>query len=274
MKIGVCFRAVPDYSRLSARDWAWDGDHLVDTSFIRRVFNCFEESALEIALTLRRDADNGPDGLDLTALTVDGPEGDLFLKHLAALGYDRVVRIECPGGIDLRFNPGAVAELLAAYIQSAGLGFVFLGQQGGEGDNGQTGYLLAENLGWPCLRAVSAVTRDGDLRDLRVTRRIQGATLVQSIRPPAVLIAGHCPDAPYLRVPTLKQKLGAKNKEVTRLSSRKLGCNDQRLTDDTKTILDLQRPPVKPPCVFLEGATAREQALQLYDRYLKGKMTS
>lgn len=269
MRIAVCFKTVPDYTRLSAKDWVWDDHHAVDTGFVRQLYNCFEESALEIALTLGDTAGAGAEPNELTALTVAGPQDDLFLKHLAAVGYDHLVRIECAQGVDLRFNPEAVSELLAAYIRSEAQQFVFLGQQGAEGDNGQTGFLLAERLGWPCFHEVSVIAWAQTAGSLEVTRRIPGATLNEIIAPPAVLIAGHCPDTPYLRVPTLKQKLAAKQKVIQCLSPSQLGCGDRALKASAKTLMGLQHPPVKPPCVFLKGASSREEARQLYGRYLQ-----
>ena len=274
MKIAVCFKAIADYGRLSEKDWAWDDRHLVDTSFVRRVFNCFEESALEMALKLAGRSQDGPGTAELTALTVDDRRGDLFLKHLSAVGYHRVVRIQCAEGIDLRFNAAAISELIAAYIQREGHQLVFLGRQGGAGDNGQTGFLVAERLGWCCIREVTAVVRHGSSDRLKVTSRIEGATLVQTVQLPLVLIAGHSPDTPYLRLPTLRQRLDAKKKPVTLISGTQLGFDNGALIDSGKTLIDLQRLQANRSCVFLKGNTAREQARQLYDQYLKAVFTS
>jgi electron transfer flavoprotein alpha/beta subunit len=102
-----------------------------------------------------------------------------------------------------------------------------------------------------------------------VTSRINGATLVQTVQLPMVLIAGHCLDSPYLRIPTLKQKLKAKKNQVTILSNTELGRDDDALLNNGKTLVDLQRPPVDRSCVFLEGNSPRDQAKRLYDEYLK-----
>ena len=117
MKIAVCFKTIADYDRLSEKDWAWDERHFVDTSFVRRVFNCFDESALEMALKLAGTSLNASDPAELTALTVDDRQSDLFLKHLTAVGYHHVVRIQCNKKIDLRFNPLAVSDLISTYIK-------------------------------------------------------------------------------------------------------------------------------------------------------------
>ena len=273
MKIAVCFKIIADYDRLSHKDWEWDERHFVDMSFVRRVFNCFDESALETVLKLSRQLENVSDTVELTALTVDDGQGDLFLKHLMAVGYDHAVRICCNNRLDLRFNPLVISHLISRYIKQEGQKLVVLGMQGGEGDNGQTGFLVAEQLGWPCIREVIEVVRAESSDCLEVKSRIDGATLKQMVKLPMVLIMGNSLDSPYLRVPTLKQKLNAKKKSLTIVSGSDLGLDNDALLNQDKTLMDLHRQKPGKSCVFLEGKTAQEQAQRLYDRYLKERLS-
>ena len=157
MRITVCFKTVPDFGRLSMTDWVVDAQHRVDVSFVPRMFNCFDESALEMALTFAEQRKGVGAPAELTALTVDHPSADLFLRRLLALGYDRAVRVPCPPSVDLRFNPLAISGVIAACVGDDPGQVVLLGTQGGAGDNRQTGFLVAERLGWPCVRDVIAV---------------------------------------------------------------------------------------------------------------------
>lgn len=272
MKIAVCFKIMADYGRLSEKDWTWDEGYFVDTHFVRCIFNCFDESALEMALTLSETWENASDPPELTALTVDDGQGDLFLKHLTALGYHHAVRIQCSSEIDLRFNPLAISLLISTYIKRKGHQLVILGMQGAEGDNGQTGFLVAERLGWPCIREVTEVGGAGSSGCLEVTSRTHGATVIQTVRFPMVLIMGHSSNSPYLRVPTLKQKLNAKKKPLRLVSDIELGFDKDALMDKGNVLMDLQRPQANHACVFLEGNTSREQAQHLYERYLKDRL--
>ena len=52
MNILVCFKAVPDIELLRDEDWEIDENLQVDTSFLKRDLNSYDESALEIALRL------------------------------------------------------------------------------------------------------------------------------------------------------------------------------------------------------------------------------
>ena len=273
MKIAVCFKIIADYDRMSHKDWEWDDGYFVDTSFVRRVFNCFDESALEIALKLSRQWKNQSDPAELTAITVDDGQSDLFLKHLIAVGYDHAVGIRCSNRLDLRFNPQVISHLISRYIKQEGQKLVVLGMQGGEGDNGQTGFLVAEQLGWPCIREVIEVVMAESSDCLKVKSRIDGAILKQTIKLPMVLIMGHSLNSPYLRVPTLKQKLNAKKKQLTILSNIDLGLDNDALLNKDKTLVDLYRQKPGKTCVFLEGKTAQEQAQRLYDQYLKQRLS-
>ncbi len=276
MKIAVCFKITADYSRLSEEDWTWDERHFVDTSFVRRIFNCYDESALEMALNLSTPSEKGLEKDELTALTLDDPKSDLFLKHLMALGYDHAIRIQCSRnidlGIDLRFNPSVVASLISTYLQQGGHQLVLFGIQGGDGDNCQTGLLVAEQLGWPCIREVTRVDRTTDPDCLKVYSRIEGAALVQTVRLPMVLTVGQSLDAPCLRFPNLKQKLAAKKKQITLLSDTKLGINTDTFINKNITLMGLERPRTKQSCVFLKATDAQEQARHLYEQYLKDRM--
>ncbi len=273
MKIAVCFKIIADYDRMSEKDWEWDDRHFIDISFVRHIFNCFDESALEMTLKLSKQLENLPDPCELTALTVDDEQGDLFLKHLIAIGFDHGVRIQCDGRLDMRFNSHGISNLISRYIRQEGQTLVILGYQGGDGDNGQTGFLVAEHLGWPCIREVIEVTVAESSDLLKVKSRIDGATLVQRVKLPMVLIMGHSLDSPYLRVPTLKQKLNAKKKPLTIVSSTELGLDNDALHSKDKTLMDLHRHNPGKSCVFLEGKTAQEQAKKLYDKYLKQRLS-
>ena len=272
MKIAVCFKITADYSRLSEEDWTWDEGHFVDTGFVRRIFNCYDESALEMALNLSNPSEKCLEKDELTALTVDDPKSDLFLKHLMALGYDPAVRIQCDSNIDLRFNPSAVSSLISTYIRQEGQQLVLFGIQGGDGDNCQTGPLVAEQLEWPCIREVTGVDRTKDPDCLKVYSRIDTATLIQTVKLPVVLTIGQSLDAPYLRFPNLKQKLTAKKKQVTLLSNNELGLNADTLINNCITLVGLERPGTKQSCIFLNASGTQKQARHLYDHYLKDRV--
>jgi electron transfer flavoprotein beta subunit len=273
MKITVCFKTVADFSMLSEHDWTVNDHHRIDTGFARHIFNCFEESALEMALRLSEQARSLGNSSELTALTIDNQKADLFLTHLCAVQYDNVVRINCDKDIDLGFNPLSVSLAILTYMKKIKQQqLVFLGSHGGEGDNCQTGMLLAERAGWPCIRNVVGVEAVNSSSCLKVTSKINGRTLVQKVTLPLILIIGNAPDVPYLRVPTLNQKLKARNKQISVLSFSDLELDNKTIIHNDKLRTELWRHKSFRHCSFIEGNHAREKAQQLYNCYLKKRL--
>lgn len=273
MRIAVCFKTIPEFSMLAEQHWRVGDGYAVDIRFAKQSFNCFDESALELALKLAEQLKSRQEPVELTALTIADHQADRFLKHLFAVQYDHAVRIDYDRQLDLRFNPLAIADLIAAYVRSMGRQqLLFLGRQGAEGDNGQTGFLVAERLGWPCIRDVIDVVVVDAAGWLRITSRLEGATLVQTVTPPVVLVIGNTPHSPYLRVPTIKQKLAAAKKQISVIPGRDLGFEPDHLIGHDKSLVNLERRRHGRNCTWLEGGDGRAKARRLFDLYLRERL--
>ncbi|MGB5984726.1 MAG: hypothetical protein WBG37_05420 [Desulfobacterales bacterium] len=273
MNIAVCFKTIADYGPLGEQDWATDDRLRIDLSLARREFNCYDESALELALQLAEAQRRGGAGCELTALTVDGPRADIFLGRLLAAQYDRGVRIDADEEMDLRFNPSAVSLLISAFVQRiGGQQLLLLGTQGGSGENGQTGFLVAERLGWPCIRKVSDVRPGRRSGTIQVISRREEAMLEQTVALPAVLTIGNAESAPYLRVPTLKQRIAVRGTPIKVLSLAQLGLPAAQISAANPSLQRLFRPPPRGGCMFIDTPHPRDSARRLYQRYLAGRM--
>lgn len=288
MNITVCFKIMPDLSMLSDADGAFEGSSLPDLSFTRHGFTCFDETSLEMALKLKDRLAGFQEKAELTALTIDDQKADHFLKHLYALRYDHSVRIQPEKFTDLVFHPLGISGILSACIKHTGRpDLVICGIQGGEGGSGQTGFLVAERLGWPCIRDVMDVGVNDPSGGLTVTSRTDGGIMTQTIDLPAVLVTGNSPFSPYLRVPTLKQKLNAAAKKIMvpgledlglkELGPKKLGMQDtdmerEDLIKPDKDLKSLSRPKSPRPFTLIQGKTAEDNARILYEHYLKDRL--
>ncbi len=82
MRVLTCFKVTPDFEALRAADWLTAPTSGLPTRYVRRVLNCFDESALELALRLRDAAADLDLTVDLGALCVGGREADPYLKTL------------------------------------------------------------------------------------------------------------------------------------------------------------------------------------------------
>jgi len=105
-----------------------------------------------------------------------------------------------------------------------------------------------------------------------VTSRREGAVLTQTVGLPLVLVIGNVLRSPYLRVPTLKEKLAAKKKQVLVLSPTDLAIAPDNLTGNDRTLVGLFRQRQDRQCVMLEGENAREKAKTLYHQYLAERL--
>lgn len=97
--------------------------------------------------------------MSLTALSMGDERALHWLRYLMALGFEEAVLLETAA--DLRFAPEFVARHIAEWQHQNPLDLIITGCQSSEGQNGQTPFLLAEMLGWPCFTrwSVSLSTR-------------------------------------------------------------------------------------------------------------------
>lgn len=257
MNIIVCVKVEPDLSMLSASDWqaAERGD--IPYDFARWQLSGFDQSAAEMALSLT--------DVSLTLLTVGREQITPVLKTLLALDFQRAVRIDAAAE-DLRFHPNAIAALIAGFHhQDKNASVIILGPQSSEGQNRQTGPLLAEMLGWPCITQICDIGRAEDPTLLRVVRKTPEAVQTLTVRLPVVLVAGQAAQGRLLRIPTLKQKLAVARKPLDVLRAGSL-AQLQPAPAVTLTLWETRRAGV-----FIEGGSPAEKARTLYTGYLKSR---
>ncbi|MDR2046558.1 MAG: hypothetical protein LBP79_01405 [Clostridiales bacterium] len=88
-KIAVCFKVVPDFVQALAEDWENFSEN-TDLAYVKRVINCFDESALEIALRIKDGGGKIGAPVFCIALTAADALKTSFSRTLFAAGFDRV----------------------------------------------------------------------------------------------------------------------------------------------------------------------------------------
>ncbi|QLK60445.1 hypothetical protein GE278_06550 [Enterobacteriaceae bacterium Kacie_13] len=253
MNVMVCVKIEADLSMLAASDWQSVAEGEREVTYARRQLSGFDQSAAEMALSLS--------GHDLTLMTVGNALIQPVLKTLLALDFARAVRIETQNN-DLRFHPGIIAAQIASYHAEHPQSVIILGSQSSEGQNRQTGFLLAEMLGWPCLTEVSEIQATSDTGFLTVQRRTEDELQTLTLKPPVVLITGAGAQAQLLRIPTLKQKLAAAAKPLEMIPAIGLPDNPGvRLSE--LTLKETGRAGV-----MIEGGSVQESVRELYQQHL------
>jgi len=261
MNILVCFTIVPDLELLNDDDWVIDKNLQIDTSFLKPTLNSYDESALEIALTLSDASESVKVPVELNALTIAGTGATTILKTLNSLRFNRVVRIDSHA--DLRFRPAAIASILTQYVlEHAPQDVLLLGKQTSIGENAKTHLLVAEMLGWLCITQVVGIELV-DMKHLMVTSQVDDGQLRQRIQTPCVLSIGDSPNT-FMRVPTLKDRMRYGKRPVEILST-----SGFQLSDETEELIELEVIRHERAGILIEGRSPEEKARKLYEAYLK-----
>ena len=264
MNILVCFITVPDLEMLDDNDWVIDQNLQIDTSFLKPALNIYDESALEIALTLLDASENAKVPLEIDALTIAGPGTTPVLKTLNALRFKRVVRIDSHG--DLRFRPRAIASILSQYVlKHAPQDVLLLGRQTSVGENAKTHLLMAEMLGWPCITQVVSV-ECVDVNHLMVISQEEDGRLRQQIQTPCVLAVGDAPNT-TMRVPTLKDRMQYGKRPIKTLS-----IEDFQLPNETVELVDMEVISHERSGILIQGDTPGMKARELFETHLKKRL--
>jgi electron transfer flavoprotein alpha/beta subunit len=267
MKILVCFKVTPDYEALREADWAAGPDGEPDTRFVQRILNCFDESALELALRLSGTLAVQGVTASLGALSIGGREAESYLKTLLALGYGRAARVETDAPLD--FAPALVASLIAGYAGRVDRSdLLLLGCRSGPGDSGTVPFLVAEALEWPCVPQVTEVSPAGADR-VRVTCTAGDRLLHATVRLPCVLAVGNAVVS-RLRVPTLRDRLAHKTLSVDVVGAADLGIDVAAALDGETCFLTALEPISRArQGIVIAGETPRDKARVLFDSCLK-----
>lgn len=107
------------------------------------------------------------------------------LRTALAMGADRAIHINT----DVDVQPLGLAKLLSKVVEAEKPSLVILGKQAIDGDNNQTGQMLAGLLGWPQAVFASKVEVAADKNSADVTREIDGGLETLSVSLPAVISA-------------------------------------------------------------------------------------
>ena len=272
MNILVCFKVVPDLDMLNSSDWVVENHCRVDTSFVKNMLNPYDESALELILKFNDAAKKENKNLNLTALTIGDNRSNRALKNLYALKYDKAVRVDCEE--DIRFNAPFVSQMIARYIENIERqDIIVLGCQSGEGDNGKTPLLLAERLGIPCVSGVTHIEFAEEEDWAKITSTTDDSVVEQILKAPLVLTVGNVQNS-YMRIPTLKDKMSSKNKEIEIIHLKNLGLEKEWIEiENDLELVDLYYEKEERRCQFVTGNNAVEKAQTFFKKYLKERLT-
>ncbi len=139
------------------------------------------------------------------------------LRTGLALGADRALQIET----DAEVEPLAIAKLLAALVEKEQPGIVMMGKQSIDGENNQTGQMLAALTNMTQGTFASEVEVAGE--ELLVTREVDGGLQKIGLKLPAVVTTDLRLNEP--RYASLPNIMKAKRKPLETITPEDLGVD-------------------------------------------------
>lgn len=256
MNILLAFKAEPDAGMLAEKEWqAAQGNSGPDVSLLRSLLGADEQAAAALLLAQRK---NGTP-MSLTALSMGDERALHWLRYLMALGFEDAVLLETAA--DLRFAPEFVARHIAEWQYQNPLELIITGCQSSEGQNGQTPFLLAEMLGWPCFTQVERFTLDAPF--ITLEQRTENGLRCCRVRLPAVIAVRQCGEV-ALPVPGMRQRMAAGKAEII----RKTVAAEM----PAMQCLQLARAEQRRGATLIDGQTVAEKAQKLWQYYLCQRM--
>lgn len=210
MKILVAVKRVVDYN-VKVRPKS-DGSG-VDLANVKMSINPFCEIAVEEALRLKEKGI----ATEIVAVSVGEKSCQEQIRTALALGADRGILVET----DAELQPLAIAKLLKAVVDKEQPQIIILGKQSIDGDNNQTGQMLAALTGYSQGTFASEVTVDGD--KIALVREVDGGLQTLSLKLPTIVTTDLRLNEP--RYASLPNIMKAKKKQLDTLTPAELGID-------------------------------------------------
>ena len=234
MKIIVPIKRVVDYN-VKVRPLGDQSD--VDLNNVKMAMNPFCEIAIEEAVRLKESGTAS----EVIAVTVGKSDSQEQLRTALALGADRAILIES----DSLLEPLGIAKALANVIEAEAPQIVILGKQAIDGDNNQTGQMLAALLNYSQATFASEVVIDGD--SASVTREIDGGLQTIKVSLPAIITTDLRLNEP--RYASLPNIMKAKKKELDIKPVAEMGID----TSPRMELLSVELPPTRQEGIKVES---------------------
>lgn len=226
MKILVPIKRVVDYNvKVRPNDAGSD----VDLNNVKMSMNPFCEIAVEEAVRLKEAGI----AAEVIVVSIGVAKAQEQIRAAMAIGADKGILIET----DANLEPLAIAKCLKAMVDKEEPGLVILGKQSIDGDNNQTGQMLAALTGMPQGTFASEV-KIADSK-VNVTREIDGGLQTVQLSLPAVVTTDLRLNEPrYARLPDIMK---AKKKPLETIALSDLGIDTQARTSVVGVALPAQR---------------------------------
>ena len=233
MKILVPIKRVVDYN-VKVRPLSDSSD--VDLNNVKMAVNPFCEIALQEAVRLKESGQ----ATEVVAVSVGKSDSQEQLRTALALGADRATLVET----DSLLEPLAISKVLKNIVDDEKPDLIILGKQAIDGDNNQTGQMLAALLDYPQATNASEVKLESSF--VEVTREIDGGLQTLKLNIPAIITTDLRLNEP--RYASLPNIMKAKKKELNVIAVGDTGVD---VSSRTET-LSVELPPTREAGIMVE----------------------
>jgi electron transfer flavoprotein beta subunit len=249
MNILVCLKQILD-PEIPARDFRVDSlRREAERGSANLVTNIFCENALETALQLRDRAGSAK----ITVLSYGQPSAEDSLRKALAMKADAAALIVNDGNANP--DPLVTACVLAAAIGKLGtFDLIMVGREAGDWGAGQTGGLIAEELGLPCISFVDRIESEGDR--LRIKRQTDTGWEMLEAEPPIVVTVTN-DEHNIPRIPKVRDVMLSYRQPLTKWTLDDLGidANEARAGNTYFQVAELLVPQKETRCEFVTADT-------------------
>jgi electron transfer flavoprotein beta subunit len=201
----------------------------VELTNVKMAMNPFCEIAVEEAVRMKEAGTAS----EIIAVSAGGAQAQETIRTALAMGADRGILIQS----DVALEPLGIAKLLKAVVEKESAELVILGKQAIDGDNNQTGQMLAALLGWAQGTFVSRIKlEDGTLN---ATREVDGGLETVALKRPCVVTVDLRLNQP--RYASLPNIMKAKKKPIDTLSPEDLDVD----VTPRLTVVQVVEPPAR-----------------------------
>ena len=234
MKILVPIKRVVDYN-VKVRPKADESG--VDLNNVKMAINPFCEIAVEEAVRLKEAGAV----TEIIAVTVGAENAQEQLRTALALGADKAILVET----NLEVEPLGISKVLKAIVEKESPNLIIMGKQAIDGDNNQTGQMLAALMNYPQATFASELKIEGE--KAVVTREVDGGLQTIAINLPAVVTSDLRLNEP--RYASLPNIMKAKQKPLEVIKSDDLGVD----LNPRISTLKVSPPPEREAGIIVES---------------------
>ena len=192
---------------------------------LQYVINAWDENAVEASVQLKENH-----GADTTLVSIGGGDNADIIRKCYAMGIDNGIHVDDPALENA--DASVYARILQKVYEQGDYDLVITGKQAQDTDNGQTGIMLAEFLGIPCVSNVIEIEPAGGTH-VKVSRLGDAGTEIVELELPALVTVSDSINEP--RLPAMRGIMMAKKKKIQSMDLGALGTSWEDLGGNAMT---------------------------------------